>query len=653
MAANLSTRERLPIRVLYVEDEYGIRLPMLEMMSRWVEDIIVAANGEEGLEAFKQTGADLVISDLKMPHMDGLEMIAAIKSIDPNVKTIVVSAHSHAESFIEAINIGVDGFLMKPVLRDKLYETIHRFGRVVIAQRNARLQEEKFMALAGSVIDAIIIINEKGEILFWNQAATRIFGYEANDAIAMPYNSIFDTGSLPPEWPSTTLALRRFYKEHQKRGGLIEANGLHKSGRVFPVEISVSPLQVDDLWYALFIIRDITERKQREKELIEARERAEAATRAKQQFLSVMSHEIRTPLNGILGTINLLVQEDPRPDQMEYLKTLEFSGNHLLSLINDILDFSKIEANRIQFESVSLEIREVVENLLKIFSFKAQDKGISIFCEIDPAIPQFVKGDPIRLNQILNNLIGNALKFTEKGGITVRVKVNGNITPHEIPLYFEVIDTGIGIPEDKTEIIFDMFSQADANTTRRFGGTGLGLAITKKLVELQGGSIGVRSKLGEGSTFYFNLNFKPVTEESGDIEKPADFLESLQGVRILLVEDNKINQMIAQKFLTRWGASIDLAENGLEALNKIQTQNYDIVLMDLQMPELDGYQATRRIRQMPDEYFQKIPIIALTASTMAEVKESLEKFGLDDMITKPFIPGELNRKIFYYTRRNN
>lgn len=649
MAANLATREKLPIRVLYVEDEYGIRLPMLEMMSRWVDDIIVAANGEEGLEAFRQTGADLVISDLKMPRMDGLEMIAAIKNIDPNVKTIIVSAHSDAESFIEAINIGVDGFLVKPVLRDKLYETINRFGKVVIAQRNARLQEEKFMALAGSVIDAIIIINEKGEILFWNQAATRIFGYEASEAIALPYNSIFDSQSMPPDWPSTTLALRRFYREHHEKGGLIEAHGLHKSGRVFPVEISVSPLQVDDLWYALFIIRDITERKQREKELIEARERAEAATRAKQQFLSVMSHEIRTPLNGILGTINLLVQEDPRPDQMEYLKTLEFSGNHLLSLINDILDFSKIEANRIQFEAVTLDIREVVENLLKIFSFKAQDKGITITSEIDPAIPQFVKGDPVRLNQILNNLVGNALKFTEKGGINVRVRLNGPITPDEVPLYFEVEDTGIGIPEDKTEIIFDMFSQADTNTTRRFGGTGLGLAITKKLVELQGGSIGVRSRLGEGSTFFFNLTFKNVAEGAGEIEKPADFLESLEGIRILLVEDNKINQMIAQKFLTRWGASIEIAENGLQAVEKIQSKNFDIVLMDLQMPELDGYQATQQIRKMEDDYFKKIPIIALTASTLAEVKESLEKFGLNDMITKPFIPGELNQKIYHYT----
>ena len=651
MAANLATRERLPIRVLYVEDEYGIRLPMLEMMSRWVEDIIVAANGQEGFEAFQQTGADLVISDLKMPQMDGLEMIAAIKNIDPNVKTIIVSAHSDAESFIEAINIGVDGFLVKPVLRDKLYETIHRFGRIVIAQRNARLQEEKFMALAGTVIDAIIIVNEKGEILFWNQAATRIFGYEPHEAISLPYNSIFDTQSLPPEWPSTTLALRRFYKDHQEKGGLIEAHGYHKTGKIFPVEISVSPLQVDDLWYALFIIRDITDRKQREKELIEAREKAEAATQAKQQFLSVMSHEIRTPLNGILGTINLLVQEDPRPDQMEYLKTLEFSGNHLLSLINDILDFSKIEANRIQFEEVPLEIREIVENLLKIFSFKAQDKGIALTSEIDPSIPQFLKGDPVRLNQILNNLVGNALKFTEKGGISVRVRVHGNITPQEVPLYFEVEDTGIGIPEDKTEIIFDMFSQADANTTRRFGGTGLGLAITKKLVELQGGTIGVKSKLGVGSTFFFHLNFRRVTDESGEVEKPADFIESLQGLRILLVEDNKINQMIAQKFLSRWGAQIEMAENGLQAIEKIQSKNFDIVLMDLQMPELDGYQATQRIRQMQDTYYQKVPIIALTASTLSEIKENLMKFGLDDMITKPFIPGELNRKIYFYTRQ--
>lgn len=644
---NSMLREKLPIRLLYVEDEPAIRLPMLEMMSRWVDDIIVATDGFEGLEAFRQTGADIVITDLKMPRMNGLEMIAQLKKINPEVKAIIVSAHNDTEYFLDAINTGVDGFLLKPVMRAKLSETIERFGRSILSGRNARLHEEKFNALTGTVIDAIMIINDKGEISFWNNAAARIFGYSAEEVRAMPFQEIFEPAALPEGWPYSTKALVGFFNDLSRGKGILELNCVMKGGNPFPAEVSVSPLQVDNSWYAMLIIRDITERRQREKDLIEAREKAEAATLAKQKFLSVMTHEIRTPLHGILGTINLLAQEDPRPDQKDYFDTLEFSGNHLLSLINDILDFSKIEADRIHFENIEMNIRDIIDGMVKIFAYRALDKGIELSAQVDEALPVFVKGDPVRLNQILTNLIGNAVKFTEKGSIRILVKLTGQ-NHEKLDCLFEVVDTGIGIPKDKTKEIFDLFSQADADTTRKFGGTGLGLAITSKLIELQGGSIAVDSEPKKGSRFYFSLSFGLSDKPSGAIEEKTDELKSLKDVSILLVEDNRINQMIAMKFLKRWDASVDIASNGLEAVSMIQEKKYNIVLMDLQMPEMDGYQASYAIRRLNGDYYRSVPIIALTASTFNEVKAGIQKHGLNDIINKPFIPGDLNRKIHEY-----
>lgn len=644
---NSMLREKLPLRLLYVEDEPVIRLPMLEMMSRWVDDIIVATDGLEGLEAFRQTGADIVITDLKMPRMNGLEMIAQLKKINPDVKAIIVSAHNDTEYFLDAINTGVDGFLLKPVMRAKLSETIESFGRSILSGRNARLHEEKFNALTGTVIDAIMIINDKGEISFWNNAAARIFGYTAEEVRAMPFQEIFEPAALPDGWPYSTKALVGFFNDLSRGKGILELNCVMKAGNPFPAEVSVSPLQVDNSWYAMLIIRDITERRQREKDLIEAREKAEAATLAKQKFLSVMTHEIRTPLHGILGTINLLAQEDPRPDQKDYFDTLEFSGNHLLSLINDILDFSKIEADRIHFENIEMNIRDIIDGMVKIFAYRALDKGIELSAQVDEALPVFVKGDPVRLNQILTNLIGNAVKFTEKGSIRILVKLTGQ-NHEKLDCLFEVVDTGIGIPKDKTREIFDLFSQADADTTRKFGGTGLGLAITSKLIELQGGSIAVDSEPKKGSRFYFNISFGLSDKPSGAIEEKTDELKSLKGVSILLVEDNRINQMIAMKFLKRWDASVDIASNGLEAVSMIQEKKYNIVLMDLQMPEMDGYQASFAIRRLEGDYYRSVPIIALTASTFNEVKAGIQKHGLNDIINKPFIPGDLNRKIHEY-----
>ncbi len=639
--------DRLPLCLLYVEDEDSIRLPMLEMLKRRVDRIIVAKDGLEGLESFRRFGADVVVSDLKMPGMNGLQMIAEIKKIAPAVKTLIVSAYSDTEFFQEALELGVDGFLLKPVQRAQLINTIVRVSESILSFKKARLNEEKFLSLAASANDAIIMIGNDGLITFWNPAAEMIFGYSISEIAGKSYALVFDQSTLPSGWPADHKGIPQYIRNAPHYKGFIELFCIRKSGGRFPAEVSVSPVHVEDYWYATFILRDITERKQREIDLIQARIKAEEASMARQRFLSMMSHEIRTPLNGIIGTAHLLAREDPRADQKEYLDTLVFSGNHLLSLVNDILDFSKIEADKIEFESIDFNIRELLSGLLKIFTYRATDKDIVLNSEVSDLIPLFLKGDPVRLNQILTNLIGNAIKFTEKGQVGINISLLHK--EKEVTCRFIVSDTGIGIPEDKLTTIFELFSQADSNTTRRFGGTGLGLAITKKLVELQNGKIEVKSTPGIGSSFIFDMtfgiSFKQLQSEES---KTVDNLKPLDGIRILLVEDNKINQMIATKFLKRWNATVLHAENGLEAFNMIQQHIFDIVLMDLQMPVMDGYEASAKIRQLSGDYFAHLPIIALTASSLLEVKDGITSAGMNDIINKPFIPENLNNKIFEY-----
>jgi signal transduction histidine kinase len=386
---------------------------------------------------------------------------------------------------------------------------------------------------------------------------------------------------------------------------------------------------------------EIMWREKIEKDLKKAKEVAEDATRAKQKFLSTMSHEIRTPLNAIINTVNLLKDENPRSEQIESIEILKFSADHLLRIVNDILDYSKIDAGRFEFEKVEFEIRKLLQGVKQSFEYEVGQKKLQIDIHIDEKIPPVVFGDSIRLTQVLINLVGNSVKFTEKGQITVRTRLKKRHNS-QIDLEFQVIDTGIGIPEDKIDLIFESFTQASSSTTRKYGGTGLGLAITKKLVELQGGSITVTSKLGIGSTFCVILPFvvsdKTVLEDDGS--KKATF-HSLKGLKVLVVEDNLVNQKIVAKYLMKWEASHDVAENGKIAVEKVRSGMYDVVLMDLHMPEMSGYEATLKIRAMEGKYFQDLPIIALTASVFLEDRDKIFKFGMSGFITKPFNPTEL------------
>ncbi len=395
---------------------------------------------------------------------------------------------------------------------------------------------------------------------------------------------------------------------------------------------------------------DITKLKEAEQDLREAKDKAEDATRAKSQFLSMMSHEIRTPMNAIIGLTNMLVQDAPRDDQRESLKLLQFSGENLLHIINDILDFSKIEAGKLALENEDFNLRSLMLNTRNMLEQRARDKGIDLFFQYDDTLPQYVKGDAVRLGQIITNLLGNAIKFTERGYAELAV-LSAGTQDNKHSITFRVRDTGIGIEKDKINLVFESFSQARSDTTRKFGGTGLGLSITKRLLELMGSHIAVESTAGYGSTFLFTLLLEEGQAKTEDGPATQDLTEDFQkkSVKVLLVEDNRVNQIVASNFLHRWGIEVDFANHGKEALEMIQSKAYQLVLMDLQMPEMDGYEASRRIRALDhDPYFKEVPIVALTASAMIDIKGKVLEIGMNDFISKPFQPDELQAKIGKY-----
>jgi len=392
-----------------------------------------------------------------------------------------------------------------------------------------------------------------------------------------------------------------------------------------------------------FLQRQIEYRKRTEDELRKAKELAEEGTRAKSEFLSMMSHEIRTPLNAIVGMTYLLLQEEKEPRLIDHLKTLHFSTEHLYALINDLLDFSKIEAGKVELEEISFDFKLLISNIKRAHQPAAEERGNRIRLMIDDDVPDSLVGDPLRIGQVLTNLVSNAIKFTEGGQITIELSLLNKNRTHAL-LYASVTDSGIGIPANKQQAIFEMFTQANSATTRKYGGTGLGLVITKRLLQLHGSDIFVESEEGKGAKFYFTLNL-PIGEEV----QPAPIVDAinnqtLKGVRILLVEDYPINVKVATQFLERWGVSVTVAENGLEALERFDQESFDLVLMDLQMPIMDGYTATEEIRKRN----KKIPIIALTASASFNNKDRALHVGINDYVTKPFNPKDLFKKIAHY-----
>ncbi len=369
-----------------------------------------------------------------------------------------------------------------------------------------------------------------------------------------------------------------------------------------------------------------------------AQKAAEESARSKAEFLSVMSHEIRTPLNAVIGTTYHLMDENPREDQMRELKNLKISSENLLALINNILDFSKIESEKIEFDEVDVNLRDYSERAINLFRLSAENKGLVLEFRYDSDLPEVVRLDKLRVNQVLANLLSNAIKFTDQGYVRLKV-TNESQEKDKVDVRFTVEDTGIGIDEEKHETIFHAFEQAQTDTTRKYGGTGLGLSITRKLIEMMGAKLHLDSRLGSGAKFYFTMSLK--LGDPNNIHRKVESTFDLKGLRILLVEDNEMNTVVATNILQKWNVDLDIAANGIEAVQKVIQEDFEFVLMDLQMPEMDGYEATRKIREMG----YTMPVIALTASAMLDKSSKLKESGLDGAITKPFNPKDLYQAI--------
>ena len=374
-------------------------------------------------------------------------------------------------------------------------------------------------------------------------------------------------------------------------------------------------------------------------------EKLKKSSSAKSDFLATMSHEIRTPMNAILGMTHFLKEDDPREDQLESINIVDFSAKTLLSLIDDILDFSKIDAGKIEFEKTDFELKDLISTISETFRSTAQNKKVELITELGENLPKYLRGDPSKLIQILNNLVSNALKFTEKGHVKIFVQCVAEKNK-KVDVEFKVTDTGIGIEESRLGSIFESFVQADKKTKRLYGGTGLGLSISKKLVELQNGTIAVKSTINKGSEFNVVLTFeKPENKENTDAGRVEIKEEEISGLKVIVAEDNLVNQKVMQSFLRKWGVDATIVGNGLEAIEELKKGDFDLILMDLEMPEMDGYEAATFIRNMEDASKKDVPIIALTAAALSDVKEKVYSVGMNDFVTKPFNPVELRRKL--------
>ncbi|MCT4616509.1 MAG: ATP-binding protein [Marinifilaceae bacterium] len=511
--------------------------------------------------------------------------------------------------------------------------------------------EEKYYTIFEKSNTPYLIANSN-KILDCNEACLDLFGldnkeYFLNNFIQKYNNSaILNSADTPGSNIQSELDIAKKEGHHNFEWVFYRDNGME-----FHAEIRLNHLFNNNESLFFLIIHDLTKYKHFEQELVLAKEKAEDAAKAKAQFLSTMSHEIRTPMNAVIGITHLLSEGNPREDQIENINILRYSAENLMSLLDDILDFGKIEEDKIKLENKPINIISTIKNTIGNWIPKAHEKNLDFYLDIDYDIPINLLGDGNRIEQVINNICCNAIKFTDAGYVKFTARLKRK-TKNKTILECSIEDTGIGIPRNKVNKIFDAFTQADSNNTRMYGGMGLGLSISKKLIKLMGGTIKLRSQESKGTCFYFTLKLDndKFSENTISETKPKNLnFEKLQGIHVLIVEDNLTNVLVMQQLLKKWKINFDVVENGKLACEKVQKSYYDLVLMDLQMPVMDGYSATKKIRSFKNKRVKNIPIIAITASDYYKLEEEIYEVGMNEIVGKPINPVELFVKMEKFT----
>ena len=507
------------------------------------------------------------------------------------------------------------------------------------AEINYHRSENKYRLVLETIKLAALSLDVDGKIIFCNKYLANVVGYSQTEILGMNWIEEFVTDEhkdIIKGWFKDNTVKAHYINPIKCRNGEL---------RIFSWQNTISHDENGNIRETTSIGEDITIQQKVRQELISAKEQAERSSHFKSEFLSIMSHEIRTPMNAVIGTTNLLLEESPKPEQIEYLNTLKFSSENLLAIINDILDYNKIEAGKLQLSKIPFNIHQLAQNVRQSFYSKAVEKNLDIELVADTTIPEFLMGDQIRLGQILINLVSNAVKFTHQGKVSIMLEQE-EISNTDVLIKFTVADTGIGIAAENMAIVFDPFIQGPQSVNHTYGGTGLGLAITRRLIELYNSSIHVLSEVGKGTKFTFSIRFEtaptvtnlqPVAVTGIPLVTPPN----LSGMKILVVDDNKMNLMIASKYLKKWQANVAEALNGQLAVEMAKANNYDMIIMDLQMPVMDGFEAAAIIKRIQPD----LPIIAFTADAMPETHNKAFDAGMCDYLTKPFVPDMLYEKV--------
>ncbi len=665
------------IRILVVDDEEIIRKRLKSLLELDNFSVCTAENGRNAITVFKQAGPQIALVDIKLPGMDGIELLTHLKEIDEHLEVIIFTGHGGVDTAIQAMKLGAFSYIHKPIEYDELIIEIKRalakqemqkkldsyvesLEQAIEAKNIEIMERKKFEGRVGeqsrflnnvleSLTHPFYVLNADDYTVTAANSATGIADIPARTTCYM----FSQNRKTPCEGQGNICPLRRVKKtrkpatvEHIRRAG----DGSEKY-----VEVHAFPILDDDgkVKQIIEYVIDITERKRAE-ELERAKAVAEQANKIKSQFLANVSHEIRTPLNAVLGFTELLRKSGVTAEQADYINIIRQSGRDLLYLINGILDISKIEANKFTIEEKVFDLKQLLADLLKTEIPKIRTPQVNLSFTYNDKLPPAFKGDPARIKQIVRNLLDNAVKFTEKGRIWLKV-TSGKSKKYN--LVITIKDTGIGIPTGKQETIFEPFTQADSSATRKYGGVGLGLHITKVLVEKLGGSIRLKSGQNTGSEFRIRLFLEPavrplqppqfaaaaetdLSDRKTRYKTPENI--SLSGTRVLVAEDSPVNQRLIRLQLEGYGCAVEVVSNGKAVLEKIKKQDFHICLMDVQMPLINGIRATHLIR---GSLKKTIPIIALTAGAMKGDEEKCLAAGMNDFIAKPIDQELLAEKI--------